>query len=520
MIADGRPSTRRSSTRATRSDDRAGAPLRARTMTSVTASRCSRSRFLVVVGVGVLLLPGARDRCSRSCRGTSSAGSAATTPSSASSSVRCSSARSCCAPTSGASVTASAAVSSSSAVRARSPCRSRSTASSKSRAVPRGASRMLTGLGEAAFFVGAATMITDLAPLSGAARRSATGRSRSTAVSRSGPRSASASSTTTTTRATWLVAAGLGVVAVVLAACTREVDRPATPPATGPDHQPLRARARASCCSSASSASPGSPAFVPLYAEDLGLDDAGVVFLLYGVIVLVVRIVGARLPDRLGSRRAGTARARRRRGRLAIMAAWASDRPGCSSATAVFAAGMSLLYPAMLLLALDRRRPTPSGRRWSGRSAASSTCRRASAHSSLGGVAELGELPRRVRGSRARSRRRPRRAVDDPRARPARAHARSRDRRPPDPGSRRCRPCSSPTTSRRRWAGSSRTSTSCGGGCRPSETTVLTTPYAGDRRRGTRPSRSASSARASRSCCRPRRWRGASTRSRARSAPT
>ena len=43
--------------------------------------------------------------------------------------------------------------------------------------------------------------------------------------------------------------------------------------------------------------------FVPLYAEDLGQSSVGAVFGLYAGLVLIVRIVGARLPDRLGWRR-------------------------------------------------------------------------------------------------------------------------------------------------------------------------------------------------------------------------
>ena len=45
---------------------------------------------------------------------------------------------------------------------------------------------------------------------------------------------------------------------------------------------------------------------VPLYVEDIGLDNSSLIFLLYGVLILVVRIVGAKLPDRLGSRKAGS----------------------------------------------------------------------------------------------------------------------------------------------------------------------------------------------------------------------
>ena len=42
---------------------------------------------------------------------------------------------------------------------------------------------------------------------------------------------------------------------------------------------------------------------MPLYVTDLGLSGSGLVFAEYFFAVLVVRVFGARLPDRLGSRR-------------------------------------------------------------------------------------------------------------------------------------------------------------------------------------------------------------------------
>jgi hypothetical protein len=40
--------------------------------------------------------------------------------------------------------------------------------------------------------------------------------------------------------------------------------------------------------------------FVPLYALDLGMSGAGLVLGLFSGIVVVIRSVGARIPDRLG----------------------------------------------------------------------------------------------------------------------------------------------------------------------------------------------------------------------------
>ena len=214
------------------------------------------------------------------------------------------------------------------------------------------AARMLTGVGEAAFFVGAATMITDLAPMS---RRGEALSYWSVAIYGGlafGPPLGELVLDHRHYTRTWLVAAGFGLLAVVLAACTREVDRPATPPAPGPIVNRYALRPGTVLFLGLLGLA-GFSAFVRLYADDLDLSGAGGVFLFYGVIVLFVRIVGARLPDTLGSRRAGTLALVGGALGMAIMAAWSSVA-GLFVATAVFAFGMSLLYPAILLLALNR----------------------------------------------------------------------------------------------------------------------------------------------------------------------
>jgi len=91
---------------------------------------------------------------------------------------------------------------------------------------------------------------------------------------------------------------------------------------------------------------------LPLYVEGHRVrTSAGAVFLVYGILILVVRVGGARVPDRLGARNAGA---------LALVFAAAgigfiAAVPNVAAlylGTAVFAAGMSLLYPALLVLAL------------------------------------------------------------------------------------------------------------------------------------------------------------------------
>jgi MFS family permease len=76
------------------------------------------------------------------------------------------------------------------------------------------------------------------------------------------------------------------------------------------------------------------------------------VFVLYGSLVLLIRIFGARLPDRWGGARAGTIALCATTIGMSILAAWASA-PGLLTGTAWFAVGSAFMYPAMLLLALE-----------------------------------------------------------------------------------------------------------------------------------------------------------------------
>ena len=211
--------------------------------------------------------------------------------------------------------------------------------------------RLVTGLGEAAFFVGAATMVTDLAP---ATRRGEAVSDWSVAISgglAAGPAIGEFVLGDDRFGLVFLVAAGIALGAALLGLGTAEVERPEAGPTSGP----LWNRA---------ALGPGAVlflglaglaaflAFARLYADDLGMAGAESVFLLYGGLVLVVRIVGARLPDVLGPRRAGTGALVTTAAGMAVMGAWRSPT-GLLVGTAVFAVGMSLLYPALLLLALD-----------------------------------------------------------------------------------------------------------------------------------------------------------------------
>jgi len=220
--------------------------------------------------------------------------------------------------------------------------------------------RVLTGLGEAAFFVGAATMITDLAPES---RRGEAISYWSVAVYGGlafGPVIGEAA-LERGYGAVWITAGLLATLATALSCFTREVERPTSDEDLG--KEPIVNRAAigpGAVLFSGLIALAAFSAFVPLYADDVGLDSPDVVFLLYGCFVLVVRIFGARIPDSLGGRVAGASALLCTATGMAIMAAW-STTPGLLLGTVFLAAGASLLYPALLLLALGAAPETQRG---------------------------------------------------------------------------------------------------------------------------------------------------------------
>ena len=51
-------------------------------------------------------------------------------------------------------------------------------------------------------------------------------------------------------------------------------------------------------------------AFVPDYSREIGLATSGGLFLVYALVSLVIRIFGAKLPERLGPRRRSRSRSR------------------------------------------------------------------------------------------------------------------------------------------------------------------------------------------------------------------
>jgi predicted MFS family arabinose efflux permease len=93
-------------------------------------------------------------------------------------------------------------------------------------------------------------------------------------------------------------------------------------------------------------------AFVSLYALHLGLEGAAPYLSVYAAIVIGLRVLGAKLPDRIGARRlSGTAMLVAAAG-LLVIGLWAAPT-GLLVGTALFAVGVAFMFPALSLLVVS-----------------------------------------------------------------------------------------------------------------------------------------------------------------------
>jgi MFS family permease len=212
------------------------------------------------------------------------------------------------------------------------------------------ATRFAMGLGEACFFVGGTTMATDLAPES---RRGEAVSYWSVAVWTGlgfGPVLGEALLGGTRYDLVWLVAGASALVAALIALCTKETRVVHEHADRGRLIAPAAVRPGIILAATLIGIT-GFSVFLPLYGPEIGVDDVGLVFLVYGIVVLGVRIIGAKLPDRLGPVPAASIAIGSTAIGLGIAAAWHSAA-GIFAAALVIAVGSSFLYPAALLLSL------------------------------------------------------------------------------------------------------------------------------------------------------------------------
>ena len=211
--------------------------------------------------------------------------------------------------------------------------------------------RVASGVGEAAMFVGAATAIQDLAP---PARRGEAASYFSVAVYGGlggGPPIGEAIQRAHGYDAVWLSAAAVTALAAVLGWWTPrgEVNEP--PPGRRRLLHPAGLGPGAVLAMSLAGLA-AFTGFLALYVDHHDLGDAGPVFVLYGSVVLVIRLAGARLADSFGARRTAAFAIGCIAVAMLVMASWQST-VGLYAATAVFATGMALQYPALIRLVID-----------------------------------------------------------------------------------------------------------------------------------------------------------------------
>lgn len=221
--------------------------------------------------------------------------------------------------------------------------------------------RLLTGLGEAAFFVGVATAVQDISPDD---RRGEAASFFSTSIYGGlaiGPFLGEVLYKGGGAGRVWLVSAVLAAIGCVLSLLIpADLGRNGADATDGARTADGRRRFL-----HPAAVVPGTvlllglmgfaafSAFLALHLEDLGISDAGPYFLLYGVAVLVVRIFGARIPDRFGAVRTTT-------GSLVAIAAGVlvialvDAAAAIAAGTLVFSIGMSLLFPALFGLTVNR----------------------------------------------------------------------------------------------------------------------------------------------------------------------
>lgn len=210
--------------------------------------------------------------------------------------------------------------------------------------------RLLTGIGEAAVFVGAATATQDMAPDD---RRGEAASYFSVALYSGlalGPALGEHLADTAGYHRVWIVAGCCSLVAAALGLGTPHEPHPDVPKPTSLLHPAALGPGLVLMLGLIPFT--GFAAFLALYGPDVGLENTGPVFFAYAGMVLAIRIFGAKLPDRLGWQRASTIALASVGIGIATIAVWASVA-AIWVAAALLGLGMSLLYPALFSAALE-----------------------------------------------------------------------------------------------------------------------------------------------------------------------
>ncbi|MGH3137114.1 MAG: MFS transporter [Gaiellaceae bacterium] len=214
--------------------------------------------------------------------------------------------------------------------------------------------RLFTGVGEVMLLVGAATMVTDLAPehrRGEALSLYSLGLWGGLAL---GPLLGELVLGGDRFDVVWLLATGFCLVAAALGAMLPETIPPRVagqdPPRTRLVHPAAIGPGVVLALTVLGFAGIGT--FGALYARELGLDGAGGVFLAFSAVVVTTRIIARQAPDRLGPKRASSVALVVVSAGLLIVGLW-NVPAGLYLGTVVFAFGHALVFPSLMTLAVN-----------------------------------------------------------------------------------------------------------------------------------------------------------------------
>lgn len=212
--------------------------------------------------------------------------------------------------------------------------------------------RLISGVGEAAYYVGAASVINDISPDD---RRGEAFSYFSLALFGGlalGPVMGEIILDTAGFDVVWLVAGAFSLIAGAMSFVIPETMPPRSE-TSGPRKLVHRAGVMPGLVLSTNIWGLASfLTFVPLYALDLGLSGSRYIFAMHSVIVLCIRAFGAQIPDKLGPRRSAQSALTCTCIGFLVMAVWGSTA-GLFVGAAIFSVGHSLLFPALMTLAVS-----------------------------------------------------------------------------------------------------------------------------------------------------------------------
>lgn len=227
------------------------------------------------------------------------------------------------------------------------------------------AARALLGVAEALFFVAALAAISDMAPAHRSGEAMNLGSLAVYIGLGLGPVIGETVLGAAGFTSAWLIAAAIAAVATALSLLVAETaPRVLSPRGTRP-----RTRARlihpaallpGLLILTGTWGMAGFFAFIPLHADALGLDGAGSLLAAYASIVIFLRLVFAKLPDRVGAvRLSGSALAVIGVGLIAM--GLVAGPVGLYAGTVVFALGVAFMFPALMAVAVGRATPADRG---------------------------------------------------------------------------------------------------------------------------------------------------------------